>query len=300
DPIMNSVSHSRMRSLLGRVPSSPMVPVTHGRSSGSTAFPSNALAHPAPSLSATAITSSVAYIAPAPTSIAILLPALSTSAALEIVFRRNDPRIRKPYTRDHRIVSVRRMRHCIHLGHILWNDHARHRPRRHRDAHSAIDHMTGSRRIYQAVAVLARDILEQGVEIHFLLITATERHRRRLSDDREHVLMIHLRVIQTVEEMDRTRSRCCKTYSQLARELRVRRRHERGLLLMSYLNEVQLAVCPIYRRNESVDPIAGVTVNSPNSPGDQTLHDEVARGCTHICLSVCLTVVPIAESVDTG
>ena len=60
DPIISSVSHSIIMSQLGFVPSNPIDPVTHGNSSGNAALPSSALATPAPSLSATAITSSVA------------------------------------------------------------------------------------------------------------------------------------------------------------------------------------------------------------------------------------------------
>jgi hypothetical protein len=58
-----------------------MDPVQNGTSSGTTALPSRALAMPAPSRSAVAITSSVAPSAPAPTSIATRSPALSTVAA---------------------------------------------------------------------------------------------------------------------------------------------------------------------------------------------------------------------------
>ena len=75
------MSQSVISSQLGLVPSRPIEPVTHGRSSGNAALPSSALATPAPSLSATAMTSSVARSAPAPTRIATFLPAFSTSAA---------------------------------------------------------------------------------------------------------------------------------------------------------------------------------------------------------------------------
>ena len=57
EPTMSSVSHPVIRSQLGLVPRSPIEPVTHGRSSGSAALPSSALATPAPSSSATSITS---------------------------------------------------------------------------------------------------------------------------------------------------------------------------------------------------------------------------------------------------
>ncbi len=78
---MSSVSQSCISSQDGLVPSRPSEPVTHGRSSGTAALPSSALAQPACSLSATAITSSVASSAPAPTSIATFLPEFRIAAA---------------------------------------------------------------------------------------------------------------------------------------------------------------------------------------------------------------------------
>ena len=55
--------------------------MTQGRSSGSTVLPNSAFAQPACSRSETAMTSSVAPKAPAPTRIATFSPAFSTSAA---------------------------------------------------------------------------------------------------------------------------------------------------------------------------------------------------------------------------
>ena len=80
-PIISRVSQSSIMSDDGLEPSRPMVPVTQGRSSGSAALPSRALAAPAFSLSAMAMTSSVAWSAPAPTRMATFLPLFSTSAA---------------------------------------------------------------------------------------------------------------------------------------------------------------------------------------------------------------------------
>lgn len=78
---MSRVSQPSIMSAEGFVPSRPIVPVTNGRSSGTAARPFSALAMPAPSTSATSMTSSVAPLAPWPMSIATLAPALSASAA---------------------------------------------------------------------------------------------------------------------------------------------------------------------------------------------------------------------------
>src|SRR5436305_980445 len=84
EPTISSVSHSFIRVHDGFVPSRPIAPVTNGRSSGTAALPSSAFATPAPSVSATSITSSVACSAPWPTSIATLSPLLRISAAADL------------------------------------------------------------------------------------------------------------------------------------------------------------------------------------------------------------------------
>ena len=48
-PIISNVSQPFIKSELGRVPRSPIEPVTKGKSSGRTVLPSKALATPAPS-----------------------------------------------------------------------------------------------------------------------------------------------------------------------------------------------------------------------------------------------------------
>jgi hypothetical protein len=75
------VSQPSIMSALGFVPSRPIEPVTNGRSSGSAARPLSAFATPAPSNSATRITSGPAPIAPWPIRIATRSPAFRISAA---------------------------------------------------------------------------------------------------------------------------------------------------------------------------------------------------------------------------
>ena len=74
EPMVSSVSQSCIISYVGRVPSRPMEPVTHGSSSLRTSLPSSAFATPAPSRSATSVTSARAPRAPWPTRIATRRP----------------------------------------------------------------------------------------------------------------------------------------------------------------------------------------------------------------------------------
>jgi hypothetical protein len=80
-PIMNRQSQPSIISYEGFEPSSPMGPVTNGRSSGSDVRPSSAFATPAPSTSAASTTSSAASRAPWPIRIATFSEELRISAA---------------------------------------------------------------------------------------------------------------------------------------------------------------------------------------------------------------------------
>ena len=63
-PTIRSVSQFSIMWSEGFVPSRPMLPVTNGAVSGTTARPLSAFATPAPRMSATSSTSAAAYFAP--------------------------------------------------------------------------------------------------------------------------------------------------------------------------------------------------------------------------------------------
>ncbi len=80
-PTMSSRSHWFINCQLGRVPSRPMAPVTHGSRWSTAVNPSSAVATPAPSRWAISRTSFSAPSAPWPTSMATRSPLPSTCAA---------------------------------------------------------------------------------------------------------------------------------------------------------------------------------------------------------------------------
>ena len=136
-------------------------PVTKGRSSGTTALPSSALATPACSRSATAITSSVASSAPAPTSMATFLPLLRTSAAARsarFVGQFGRPRIAHAGMR--RAVRHRRILVRQELQIVRQND-AGDRALGVRDPHGAVDQMAHLLGNAGEADELAGHILEQ-------------------------------------------------------------------------------------------------------------------------------------------
>jgi hypothetical protein len=64
--------------------------------------------------------------------------------------------------------------------------------------------VTHLRRIHDTDQIFVRHVFEERCEIDFLLVVAAERGRGGLPDDRENRHMIGFRVVQAVEQMDRS------------------------------------------------------------------------------------------------
>ena len=88
------------------------------------------------------------------------------------------------------------------------------------------------------MAKFAGDIFEQRRQIHFLLIISAHSLARRLADNRDDGLMIHFRVVKSVEQMNRARPGRGETNADFAGEFRMAARHERGHFLVARLNEI--------------------------------------------------------------
>src|SRR5881409_3367711 len=94
--------------------------------------------------------------------------------------------------------------------------------------------------------------------------------------------MIELRVVKTVEKVNRSRSGCCHADAGLAGEFRVCAGHECGHLLVAHLDEIDFAFGALERAHDAVDSVAGVAVDAPHAPFAQPPDQKVAR-----CLSHC-------------
>src|SRR3569832_1381061 len=110
---------------------------------------------------------------------------------------------------------------------------------------------------------------------------AAERGQLQLADDGHHRLMVELRVVETVQQMDRTRSRGREAHADLAGELRLRAGHERGHFLMARLHEGKLALDAPERAHNAVDAVAGITVDARNAPLLEPLQHEICGGLAH-------------------
>ena len=104
--------------------------------------------------------------------------------------------------------------------------------------------MPDLRRRGRHVHVLMRDILEERDKIDLLLVIAAERRARLLADDGHHRLVIHLRVVKSIEQMDRARAGRGQTNADFAGELGMRARHERRHFFVPHLDEFDRSPSP--------------------------------------------------------
>jgi hypothetical protein len=178
----------------------------------------------------------------------------------QVFFLRHDVRHARANPGMHGAVLVRWLDHRGRFLNVIGQDDARDRALDHRDADGSIDqvpHLLGSGR---HLNVRSGDVFEQAEQIHFLLVAAAQGCARLLADNRDDGLVIQLRVVQTVEQMDGARAGRRQADTNLAGIFRVAACHERGHLLVPDLNEAN---------------------GLPDSPVRQPLHDEVCDRFGH-------------------
>src|SRR5437588_751884 len=73
-----------------------------------------------------------------------------------------------------------------------------------RDPHRAVHQVAHLRGRRARLHVLGGHILEQRVQVDLLLVVRAERHRLLLADDRHYRLVVELRVVEAVQQVNRT------------------------------------------------------------------------------------------------
>jgi hypothetical protein len=137
-----------------------------------------------------------------------------------------------------------------------------------------VDDVTRLGRVHHDLAELGH-VGEQLAQVDFLLVQRAQRDPLLLADYRDHRLVIQFRVVQAVEQVDRTRARRRHAAPHLTGELRVRARHERAHLLVPWLDELRVAPCPAEGAEHPVDPVARVPEDPVDSPFAEPLQYEV-------------------------
>ena len=195
------------------------------------------MATPAPSVSATAMTSSAASDGAGADQDRDLLAGVEDFRGLaQVGFGGtiSGPRIAGTRARE----AVRALGRLERLFlHVLGNDDHRRRAARDRQADRAVDHVRQLRRMADLLHIFG-DVGEHPVEVELLLVARAADGRSGLAADGEHRHVVELGVVEPGDEVGRARAAGREAHAELAGELGVRHRHERRHLLVPRLDEV--------------------------------------------------------------
>jgi hypothetical protein len=177
------------------------------------------------------------------------------------------------------------MRARRRLGGLLFldvggEDERGNSPLGERDADPSVDQVARLRGVHADFDELGH-VLEEGVQVDLLLVVRAEREALLLADDGQHRRVVELRVVEAVQEVDRSRAGGGDADADLAGELRVAAGHEGGHLLVAYLDELRVPVGAVERAQEAVDPVTGVAEHAVDAPGRETFQNIVGNHGRH-------------------
>jgi hypothetical protein len=165
---------------------------------------------------------------------------------------------------------------------VVGEDHTRHRAARARHAHRAVDQMPGLGGLHADLDELAGDVLEQRRQVDLLLVVGAERRALLLADDRHDRLVVELGVIEPVEQMDGAGAGGRQADADLAGELRVRGRGQRGDLLVARLEKLDALSELVKGAKDPVDAVARIPVDAAHppvgKPPQHVLPDSLSHG----------------------
>ena len=144
-----------------------------------------------------------------------------------------------PYPRVYAIMFMRRLFNRRQRLNVIGNDNAGDTTLRFGDAHSPIYKVPDLRRIRSHVYVLMSYIFKEGDQVDFLLIMAADSHPGRMPHNSNNGLMIHLCIVQSIEQVDGAWTRSGEAHADLSCKFRMGAGHKRGGFLMTYLYEWQ-------------------------------------------------------------
>src|SRR6185437_3517645 len=104
--------------------------------------------------------------------------------------------------------------------------------------------------------------------------------------DCQHRLMVHLRVVEAVQQVNGAGARGGEADSEIAGEFGVAARHKGGHLFVPHLNEFELVARPVECPDQTVDPVARKAKDALDPPGRQALPEEIADRASHLTTSL--------------
>src|SRR5581483_3570241 len=176
----------------------------------------------------------------------------------------------------HGAMLARRLFHRLEVLYVVRKDDAGNGALVARDTHRAIDQLTNLLRRGYHVHILVRHVLEQGDQVDFLLIVTAECGALLLSDDGYDWLVVELRVVEAIEQMDGAGAGGGQANADLAGELGVRTRLECCELLMPRLHELDLVCRASECTDDAVDAVTWVSVHPSHAPLVEALKQKIS------------------------
>ena len=149
---------------------------------------------------------------------------------------------------------------------VVWQDHASHCPFGVCNPDRAIDKMTNLLGDASHADKFTCDVLEQVLQVHFLLVARAKGCASLLAHQCNHRHVIELGIVEAIEQMDRPGSGRRIAKAHLTGEFGMCGSHEGGHLLMAHLDIFHDVLCLLQRDVQTTDSIAGIAVNTFQSP----------------------------------
>jgi hypothetical protein len=134
--------------------------------------------------------------------------------------------------------------------------------------------------------VVGAGIGEDFVELDILLGAGGDQIVMLEAGDRQHRHMVHLRVVNAVQEVDSAGSRRREADAEPSGELRIAHRRQRRRLLVPHLHEADLVLPGAQRLHDAVDAVARQAEDGVDAPGDEGVDEQVCGGLGHDALPV--------------
>ena len=171
---------------------------------------------------------------------------------------------------------------------VVGDDDASRRVGRQRGTDGPVDEIGQLLGHGEGLDELVTHVLEERSQIDLLLVGPAHSGAVGLPDDGEDRHMVQLGVIETVEQMDGAGPRSGHAHTQVAGELGVAHRFERGHLLVTRLDELRCGVGLDPRPEYPVDAVPGVGEDFIDAPCLQSLQQITRYVLTHrFLLTLC-------------
>lgn len=150
------------------------------------------------------------------------------------------------------------------------------------DPDCPVDQMSDLGRIGCHLYKMVGHILEQGDQVHLLLVIGSQGSGGLLPDDGHHRLMVHLGIVEAIEKMNGSRSGGGDADPDFTGEFGVTAGHECSFFLMPCLIKADLFLCPIQCSHYSIYAVPRITVDPAHAPVHETLHQIIAGSYCHL------------------